>query len=85
MAADGCVATIISFRLGGGDGVAIEARKWGAALEQLGFDVRRVAGQLEDGPAPDDVVLPGLRPEGAGGVDADAVSAAIAGSDLVVA
>ena len=32
------VAAIVSFRLGGSDGVAVEARKWRGALEALGFD-----------------------------------------------
>ena len=48
-------ACMISFRLGGGDGVSVEAAKWAAALRTLGFDVRTVAGS-----GPVDVVLPGL-------------------------
>ena len=40
----GRTAAIVSFRLGGTDGVAIEAAKWGSALESLGFDVYTVAG-----------------------------------------
>jgi glycosyltransferase involved in cell wall biosynthesis len=35
---------IVSFRLGGADGVSIEAAKWAWALRTLGFDVRTVAG-----------------------------------------
>lgn len=35
---------VVSFRLGGTDGVSIEAAKWVAALERLGHDVRTVAG-----------------------------------------
>ena len=50
----------MSFRLGGADGVAVEARKWAWALGELGFEVRRVAGAIEDDGQPDDVVLPGL-------------------------
>ena len=50
----------MSFRLGGVDGVAVEARKWAWALGELGFDVRRVAGAIEDDGRPDDIVLPGL-------------------------
>ena len=46
---------LVSFRLGGGDGVAIEAAKWAAALGLLGFDVITVAGS-----GPVDVVVPGL-------------------------
>ena len=57
----------MSFRLGGADGVAVEARKWAWALGELGFEVRRVAGAIEDAGHPDDVVLPGL------GIDAGAL------------
>jgi glycosyltransferase involved in cell wall biosynthesis len=80
------VATIISFRLGGNDGVAVEARKWAGALDALGFEVRRVAGEI-DGPAgTDDQVIPGLAIDPSTTVpDVDAVRAAIDGSDLVVA
>jgi glycosyltransferase involved in cell wall biosynthesis len=46
---------VVSFRLGGTDGVSIEAAKWIQALEVLGHKVTQVAGQ---GPA--DVILPGL-------------------------
>ena len=42
----------LSFRLGGADGVAVEARKWAWALGELGFEVRRVAGEIDDGRAP---------------------------------
>jgi mannosylglucosylglycerate synthase len=48
-------ACMISFRLGGGDGVSVEAAKWTAALQALGWDVRTVAGS-----GPVDLVLPGL-------------------------
>ncbi len=80
----------MSFRLGGADGVAIEAEKWSWALGELGYDVRRVAGAIEDGGRPDDVVLPGLAFDAAGGrvtsapVDAGAITAALDGADLVV-
>src|SRR6202050_3274536 len=72
-------ACMISFRLGGGDGVSVEAAKWADALDRLGWDVRTVAGA-----GPVDTVLPGLaieapepptRPEG---------EAALAPGDLVV-
>src|SRR5580704_3048152 len=36
-------ACMISFRLGGGDGVSVEAAKWAGALRTLGFVVRTVA------------------------------------------
>jgi glycosyltransferase involved in cell wall biosynthesis len=48
-------AVIISYRLGGFDGVSIEAAKWQWALSELGFGVRTVAGSGQV-----DVVLPGL-------------------------
>ena len=54
------VAVQLSYRLGGADGVAVEARKWEWALHELGFDVRRVAGELDDGLRPDDAWLPFL-------------------------
>jgi glycosyltransferase involved in cell wall biosynthesis len=38
-------AALVSFRLGGGDGVSIESAKWSWALEQLGFDTVGVAGE----------------------------------------
>jgi hypothetical protein len=33
-------AVQLSYRLGGADGVAVEARKWEWALRELGFEVR---------------------------------------------
>src|SRR5207253_763976 len=72
-------------RLGGDDGVAVEARKWAGALEKLGFEVRRLAGELTGPAGVGDAVLPGL----ALGTDAEPpksaeIAAAIDGSDLVV-
>jgi glycosyltransferase involved in cell wall biosynthesis len=46
---------IVSFRLGGSDGVSVVAASWARALTALGFDVVTVAG---DGPV--DRLLPGL-------------------------
>jgi glycosyltransferase involved in cell wall biosynthesis len=46
---------VVSFRLGGTDGVAIEAKKWIDALSELGHGVTTVAGE---GSA--DLLLPGL-------------------------
>ena len=83
-------AVVVSFRLGGADGVAVEARKWDWALTQLGFDVRRVAGAIEDGGRPSDTVIPGLAIDPVGGrtpgatVDDDAISGALRGADLVI-
>ena len=62
------IAVQLSYRLGGSDGVAVEARKWEWALRELGFSVRRVAGELDDGLRPDDAWLPFLAidpPDGA--------------------
>jgi glycosyltransferase involved in cell wall biosynthesis len=53
------LATFVSSRLGGTDGVSIEAAKWMQSLESLGFTTRRVAGELA-GTQPDDVALPWL-------------------------
>jgi len=80
-------AALLSFRLGGTDGVSVEARKWEWALQQRGFDTRRIAGELIDELRPDDAWLPYLAIEPEVGVDTDggALSAAIAGADLVVA
>jgi len=82
-------AVVVSFRLGGSDGVAVEARKWAWALGELGFHVRRVAGAIEDDGRPDDIVLPGLAIDATGGgpveaeIDETAVGAAL-DADLVV-
>lgn len=78
-------ATFVSSRLGGTDGVAIEVKKWEWALAQLGFSIRRVAGELV-GLRPDDTWLPFLAIDPPPGtrVEPDALAAAIAGSDLVV-
>lgn len=55
MAADRPVAVSVSFRLGGADGVSVEAEKWIGALRHLGYDVRTVAGS-----GPVDVTVDGL-------------------------
>jgi glycosyltransferase involved in cell wall biosynthesis len=78
-------AVIVSYRLGGSDGVAVEAAKWEWALRELGFEVRRVAGEFET-LRPDDTWLPFLAIEPVAGALADegALAAALAGADLVV-
>jgi glycosyltransferase involved in cell wall biosynthesis len=80
------VAVQLSYRLGGADGVAVEARKWEWALRELGFSVRRVAGELDDGIRPDDVWLPYLAIDPVEGStpEPEALAAAIAGAELVV-
>lgn len=70
---------VVSFRLGGTDGVSIEAAKWIAALSSLGHTITTVAGE---GAA--DILLPGLC------IDADAppsneeLTSALSGADLVI-
>jgi len=78
-------AAVVSFRLGGPDGVSIEAAKWVGALSRLGYRVRTVAG---DGTA--DVVIPGLGPGPSvtgrplPALDADEVAAALGQAGLTV-
>jgi hypothetical protein len=55
------LVTVISFRLGGPDGVAVEAAKWIGAFRRLGCSVRTIAGEGEA-----DVVVPGLEAAGLG-------------------
>jgi mannosylglucosylglycerate synthase len=80
------VVVQLSYRLGGADGVAVEARKWEWALRELGFDVRRVAGELDDGLRHDDAWLPFLAIDPVDGSTPDpgALAAALAGADLVI-
>jgi glycosyltransferase involved in cell wall biosynthesis len=70
---------MVSFRLGGSDGVAIEAAKWGHALGLLGFTVSSVAGA-----GPVDHVLPGLAMQAPEPPTRAEVDAALAGADLVI-
>ena len=79
-------AAIVSFRLGGADGVSVEAAKWGWALGRLGFAVRTVAG---DGAA--DRLIPGLAagagltgPQPPPALDRDALAGAFDGADVVI-
>ncbi|MDQ2726761.1 MAG: glycosyltransferase [Actinomycetota bacterium] len=53
--ADPYLISVLSFRLGGPDGVSVEAAKWVTALRALGYRTRTIAG---GGTA--DVILPGL-------------------------
>ena len=88
---------MVSFRLGGPDGVSVQAATWGRALERLGYSLRRVAGELADGARPGDVVVPGLavaaeaapgpagqRPAAPEGPSADELRDALEGSAVVV-
>jgi glycosyltransferase involved in cell wall biosynthesis len=78
------IAAILSFRLGGTDGVSVEAEKWSAALQQLGFEVRRVAGEISGTGRPGDVVVPWLAIDAFEAPAADDLAQALAGSGLVV-
>lgn len=79
-------AVQLSFRLGGADGVAVEARKWEWALHELGFSMRRVAGELDDEPRIDDVTLPFLAIDPPNGTQPapDELAASLTGADLVI-
>ncbi len=70
---------ILSFRLGLTDGVSVVAALWQAALDELGFDTRTVAGE-----GPVDVIVPGLAIEAEQPPTADEIAAALSGADLVV-
>ena len=72
-------ASIISFRLGGTDGVSIEAAKWAGALEHLGFSVTTVAGA-----GPVDILVPGLAMHAAEAPAPAEIHAALSGADVVV-
>ncbi len=81
----GPVAVSLSFRLGGADGVSVEATKWTTALERLGYRTVTVAAE-----GPVDIVVPGL---GAGEwltgrppekLDRRALARALSSADLVV-
>jgi glycosyltransferase involved in cell wall biosynthesis len=78
-------AVLLSFRLGGTDGVSVEAAKWAGALTGRGFSVRRVAGELSNGLGPDDIVLPWLSVGRTGSPpEPDRLAAALDGARLVV-
>jgi len=71
---------IVSYRLGGADGVSVEAAKWAHGFTTLGFDVAHVAGA---GPAPV-LTIAGLGIEPSDEVDFAALEDALADVDLVV-
>ena len=74
------VVGIVSYRLGGADGVSIEAEKWAWALERLGWSVRRIAGSGPDGVQ----TVGGIDIVPAGEVDTAALHDALADCDLVI-
>lgn len=70
---------MVSFRLGGADGVSVVAAQWGWALRRLGWSVRTVAGH-----GPVDVVVPGLAWPVVADPSNGEVAAAVEGCDLVI-
>jgi len=70
---------LVSFRLGGTDGVSIEAAKWQGALEQLGHTVLTVAGEGYC-----DVRLPGLAIDALGPPTREELDRALRDADVVV-
>jgi glycosyltransferase involved in cell wall biosynthesis len=78
-------AALLSYRLGGTDGVSVEAGKWEWALRVLGFSTRRIAGEICGPPRREDTVLPGFAIDApAGAAGAHELSAALDGADVVV-
>lgn len=73
------VAAVVSFRLGGPDGVSVEAEKWGRALRAIGFSVVTVAGG-----GPVDRLVPGLAIDAAAPPDDRELRDALAGAGVVV-
>ena len=72
-------ATIVSYRLGGPDGVSVEAAKWGWALERLGFRLRTVAGEGQA-----DLLVPALAMEAGHPPTGTEVARALDDADVVV-
>lgn len=72
-------AAVVSFRLGGADGVSVEAAKWRWALERLGLDVVGVAGEGDA-----ERIVPELAMASRAEPDHEAVASALAGADVVV-
>jgi mannosylglucosylglycerate synthase len=70
---------LVSFRLGGTDGVAIESAKWMAALRTLGHQVRSVAGEGDA-----DVVIPSLAIGATTPTSSEELENAFADADLVI-
>ena len=73
-------AAVVSYRLGGIDGVSVEADKWVGALRALGLTVWTVAGEGEA-----DRLVPGLGAWTEEPPDRAALAAALEGADVVVA
>jgi glycosyltransferase involved in cell wall biosynthesis len=79
------IAVSLSFRLGGADGVSVEAAKWQGALRRMGYRVVTVAGEGQA-----DVIVPGLGPgewlsgRPAAPIDSTGLERALGDADLVV-
>jgi glycosyltransferase involved in cell wall biosynthesis len=73
------VCAVVSFRLGLSDGVSIMGASWQRALQELGFEVRTVAGE-----GPVDRMLPGLAIGADEAPTDDDLRDAFRGTDLVV-
>jgi glycosyltransferase involved in cell wall biosynthesis len=71
--------TVVSFRLGGTDGVSIEAEKWINAFRSLGHDVRTLAG---DGEA--DMIMPELAIRATRSPRADELRDALEDADAII-
>jgi glycosyltransferase involved in cell wall biosynthesis len=70
---------LVSFRLGGTDGVAVESAKWIAALTKLGHRVRTVAGEGDA-----DVVIPSLAIDATTMTSLQVLDEALRDVDLVI-
>src|SRR5207302_1478001 len=73
-------AAFVSFRLGGRDGVSVEAAKWATVLTELGFEIVTVAGE-----GPVDRIVDGLAIDAGAGPSPTDLRTALGGADLVVA
>ncbi|HEV2309205.1 MAG TPA: glycosyltransferase [Acidimicrobiia bacterium] len=79
-------AVLLSYRLGGADGVAVEAAKWEWALRELGFATRRVAGRFDDDGRAEDTLWEFLAIDAGGSrIDRDGLVRTLADADLIVA
>lgn len=79
VACDMRTCAFVSFRLGLADGVSIVAQRWARALEDLGYQVRTVAGQ-----GPVDRIVPGLAIEAPEGPTPAELGTALGDCDLVI-
>ncbi len=70
---------VVSFRLGGTDGVSVEAAKWVRAFRDLGHGVTTLAGEGDA-----DYLMPSLAIAAREAVSLDELARAIEGADLVV-